>query len=67
MSTRDSNKVTFGIGIDGLLTLVFTILKLTHQIAWSWTWVLSPLWISFLLILLIFVLKCVAKELESYE
>lgn len=35
-----------GIGFTGLLTLVFIVLKLTHFIAWSWLWVLSPIWIS---------------------
>ena len=34
------------IGFCGLLTLVFITLKLTDVIAWSWLWVLSPLWIS---------------------
>ena len=29
-----------------LLTVLFIGLKLTHVIAWSWLWVLSPLWIS---------------------
>jgi hypothetical protein len=29
-----------------ILTLIFITLKLTNQIAWSWLWVLSPLWIS---------------------
>jgi hypothetical protein len=42
-----------GIGFAGLLTIVFITLKLTGVIAWSWLWVLSPLWISFLLSLLI--------------
>lgn len=28
-----------------LLLVVFLILKLTGTIAWSWLWVLSPLWI----------------------
>lgn len=36
-----------GVGFVGLLTLVFIVLKLTGVIAWSWWWVLSPLWISF--------------------
>lgn len=36
-----------GIGFCGLLTIVFITLKLTGVIAWSWWWVLSPLWISF--------------------
>ena len=37
------------IGFAGLLTIVFIVLKLTEVIAWSWIWVLSPLWIGFLL------------------
>jgi len=30
-----------------LLTLLFIGLKLTGHIAWSWWWVLSPLWLGF--------------------
>lgn len=44
------------IGFVGLLTIVFIVLKLTNVIAWSWWWVLSPLWISaalFVLFLLV--------------
>ena len=29
------------------LTILFIYLKMTNQIDWSWLWVLSPLWISF--------------------
>jgi len=36
-----------------LLTILFIGLKLTNHIQWSWLWVLSPLWIGFLLGLLI--------------
>lgn len=42
-----------GIGAGTLLAIVFTVLKLTHVIAWSWWWVLSPLWIPVALILVI--------------
>jgi hypothetical protein len=35
-----------GIGFAGLLTILFIGLKLTGYIAWSWVWVLSPLWIG---------------------
>lgn len=34
-----------GIGFFGLLTVAFVVLKLTHVIAWSWAWVLSPVWL----------------------
>ena len=40
-----SNKNTGGVGFLGLLTLLFIGLKLTGYIAWSWIWVLAPLWI----------------------
>jgi len=33
-----------GIGFCGLLTIVFITLKLCDVIAWSWWWVLAPLW-----------------------
>lgn len=34
-----------GIGFCGLLTVLFVGLKLTGHIAWSWWWVISPIWI----------------------
>ena len=34
-------------GFPGLLTLLFIGLKLTNVIDWSWVWVLSPIWITF--------------------
>lgn len=43
-----------GIGFAGLLTVLFIGLKLTGYIAWSWWWVLSPLWISALIVLFLF-------------
>lgn len=34
-----------GIGLGGVLLVVFIVLKLCEVIAWSWWWVLCPLWI----------------------
>lgn len=34
-----------GIGLWGLLTVLFVGLKLTDNIDWSWWWVLSPIWL----------------------
>lgn len=45
-----------GIGIPTVVLIVFIVLKLTGNIDWSWWWVLSPLWISvglFLIILIV--------------
>lgn len=39
-----------GVGFCGLLTIVFIVLKLTDVIGWSWLWVLSPLWIPFVVV-----------------
>lgn len=53
-----SNNVTqtnrnSGVGFLGLLAVLFIGLKLTHVIAWSWWWVLAPLYGPFLLIIVV--------------
>lgn len=53
------------LGFLGFLTLIFITLKLTEIIAWSWLWVLSPLWIGGLICLFLFALAiviCIKKE-----
>lgn len=54
MSTTSSSSSS-GIGFAGLLTVVFITLKLLGKISWSWWWVLSPLWISFIFVVLLLV------------
>ena len=44
-----------GIGFTGVLTVAFIVLKLCGVISWSWVWVLSPLWISAILVILLFI------------
>jgi hypothetical protein len=51
--TMSSSSSSGGVGFSGLLTIVFIALKLTGNITWPWIWVLSPLWISFLLVVAI--------------
>lgn len=54
MNNNDnSGAASGGIGFCGLLTIVFIVLKLCGVISWSWVWVLSPLWISFSLVVII--------------
>ncbi len=48
-----SSSSSGGVGFSGLLTVVFIALKLTGNITWPWVWVLSPLWISFLVVVAI--------------
>lgn len=52
--SNSSSSSSSGIGFGGLLTVAFIVLKLTHIIDWKWIWVLSPLWISVVLVILIF-------------
>ena len=47
-----SSSSSGGIGFAGLLTIVFITLKLLGKINWSWWWVLSPIWISALLLIM---------------
>lgn len=41
-----------GIGFGGLLTVLFIALKLTGHITWSWWWVFAPLWLPFVIIII---------------
>lgn len=54
--SSSSSSSSSGIGFVGLLTIVFIVLKLTGYITWPWLWVLSPIWISIVLALCIFVI-----------
>ena len=49
--SQSNTSTSSGIGFTGLLTILFIALKLTGYIDWSWWWVLSPIWISALVIL----------------
>lgn len=40
----NENSKSGGIGFLGLLFLVFFVLKVTHQLTWSWWWITAPLW-----------------------
>jgi len=60
-----------GVGVAGLLGIVFIVLKLTGIIAWSWLWVLAPFWIPATLfvvvvlpVLVILFIGAVAKALK---
>ena len=52
---ENKTTVSGGIGFTGLLQVAFIVLKLTGVIKWSWLWVLSPIWISIALFVLIII------------
>ena len=56
MSSNSSSNAGGGIGFAGLLTIVFIVLKLLDKIDWDWVWVLSPLWISAALAVLVLII-----------
>lgn len=43
--TKKSDTVGFSIDFSIFLGVLFTALKATNVIHWSWIWVLSPFWI----------------------
>ena len=51
--SKSNSSSSGGIGFCGLLTIIFIVLKLTGFIAWSWWWVLAPMWIGLVLIIII--------------
>ena len=57
---------TNGIGFTGLLAIVFITLKLTGYIDWSWWWVLSPLWIPFVVVMFVIVLLAIFTNGKLY-
>ena len=67
MSNNNSTAASGGIGFVSLLTLVFIVLKLTGVISWSWVWVLAPMWISFLVSLVIILIVVVVLMVINHK
>ena len=45
-----------GMTLSGVLLIVFIVLKLVGVINWSWLWVLSPLWISWIIVIILLII-----------
>lgn len=59
----ENRNTSGGITFMGLLQVAFIILKLCGVIKWHWLWVLAPMWISTIVLLLIFfVIILIAKR-----
>ena len=56
---KDVN-VQIGPGFFSLLTILFIALKLTGYIAWSWWWVLAPIWIPAVIAIFIILIFLIA-------
>jgi hypothetical protein len=46
-------ETSHGAGFIDLLAVAFIVLKLCKVIDWPWVWVLSPIWITISLVLII--------------
>lgn len=51
-----------GIAFCDILGIVFIVLKLCHVIKWSWLWVLSPIWLSIIIEIIISIYFAVKIE-----
>lgn len=45
-----------------LLTILFIGLKLGNVIDWSWWWVFSPMWVSWLIIIFAFIVVLILSK-----
>ena len=54
-----------GIGFFGLLAILFIALKLTGVIAWSWLWVLTPIWITFIMVVFVLIIAGIVIALNK--
>lgn len=52
----NNNKSTNGIGVCGVLTILFITLKLLKLINWSWVWVLAPFWIPIIIEIIVLII-----------
>ena len=52
---NDNNVSSGGVGILGVLQIIFIVLKLVGVIHWRWVVVLLPFWIALGLIAIVFI------------
>jgi hypothetical protein len=60
-----SSSSSSGIGVFGLLGIVFVVLKLTGHITWSWWYVTMPFWGGFAVFLAIIAMALIFTLLSS--
>ena len=53
---RKMNNNSSGLNTLSVLQIIFLVLKLTQLIDWSWLWVLSPMWITFIIVVILKIL-----------
>ena len=49
-------EIELDFSLSFVLTIVFFVLKMLNVINWAWIWVLSPIWISLILTIIIVII-----------
>jgi hypothetical protein len=49
-------KIELDFSLSFVLTIVFFVLKMLNIINWAWVWILSPIWISLILTIIIVII-----------
>lgn len=62
-----SNTARVGATFCELLGIAFIILKLCGVITWSWGWVFAPIWMPWVVALVLWVLALVVVIVKSYK
>ena len=64
-NNNSSEKITYSLGFLEALALIFITLKLCKIINWPWVWVLSPIWISIIIVIVAVVGFVIADRIEE--
>ena len=64
MNNKDNNSSSGGkLGFVSILQLIFITLKLLGKISWRWLWVLSPTWISIMLLGIVWIIAVIFEKI----
>ena len=55
----------FACLLSAATTLTFTLLKLYHVVQWSWLLVLSPIWILWILFIVVIGATCIVLAIQD--
>lgn len=64
MSKERNRSAGGGIGITGVVQIVFLILKLCGLIDWPWKYVLIPLWVDLVIVAVLLIVVIAAAIIQ---
>jgi hypothetical protein len=63
--SKESTASNSGIGVLGLLGVLFVGLKLTGFIGWSWWWVTAPFWGGLVLLAVVLIVAFIVLMIKE--